>query len=206
MRAAPIPASVRALLPLCGAENDHEALGACRGIGRKLQAAGLDWHTLAAAIPAGEGHDNVTPLDRSGLSLRRDNYGCASRIRPMDAFAWKRGNKPRQEAPKKRKQPSAEELARMQQRMSMNPNEVKRDQQLEILEARAGGGTANTSFGRSSGPSRQMEKGSGGFTVRKFKDKRGTAQQKRGVSRKAGGIDPKGKPLTHKTKKRFLFF
>ena len=97
MRAAPIPASVRALLPLCGAENDHEALGACRGIGRKLQAAGLDWHTLAAAIPAGEGHDNVTPLDRSGLSRRRDNSGGASRMRPFDAYAWKRAYTPRQE-------------------------------------------------------------------------------------------------------------
>ncbi|UOQ72631.1 hypothetical protein [Hymenobacter cellulosilyticus] len=78
-------------------------------------------------------------------------------------------------------------MARMQRRMSMNPDEVKRDQQLEILEARSGG-TANTSFGRASGPARQYEKGNSGFTVRKFKDKRGTAQQKRGQSRRAPAL------------------
>ncbi|RYU78844.1 hypothetical protein [Hymenobacter persicinus] len=111
-----------------------------------------------------------------------------------------------QKAARRSRKASGEDIARMQQRMSMNPNEVKRDQQLEILEARAGGGTANTSFGRSAGPARQVEKGSGGFSVIKFKDKRGTAQQKRGMSRAAGGIDPKGKPLTHKKKKHFLFF
>jgi hypothetical protein len=99
---------------------------------------------------------------------------------------------------------SGEDIARMQRRMSMNPDDVKRDQQIEILEARSGG-TANTSFGRAAGPARQYDKGSSGFTVRKFKDKRGTAQQKRGQSRKAPGIDPKGKPLNHK-KHRFLFF
>jgi len=83
----PIPASVRALLPLCGAENDHEALGACRGIGRKLQAAGLDWHALAAAIPIDETkRDNIT-LDRS-----------AGPIRPFDAYSWRRAFTPRQEA------------------------------------------------------------------------------------------------------------
>ncbi|GAA4014190.1 hypothetical protein GCM10022408_29180 [Hymenobacter fastidiosus] len=101
---------------------------------------------------------------------------------------------------------SGEDIARMQQRMSMNPNEAKRDQQMEVLEARAGGGTANTSFGRASGPARQLEKGSGGFRVLNFRDKRGTALQKRGVSRSAAGIDPKGKPLTHQKKKHFLFF
>jgi hypothetical protein len=109
-------------------------------------------------------------------------------------------------APRKaRGKASGEDIARMQQRMSMNPDEVKRDQQMEILEARSGG-TANTSFGRSSGPARQTEKGSGGFTVMKFKDKRGTAQQKRGVGRRAGSIDPKGKPLVHDKKHHFLFF
>ncbi|MCB2376336.1 hypothetical protein LGH70_01995 [Hymenobacter sp. BT635] len=100
---------------------------------------------------------------------------------------------------------SGADIARMQRRMSMNPDEAKRDQQIEVLEARSGG-TANTSFGRASGPARQYEKGKAGFTVRKFKDKRGTAQQKRGVSRKAPGIDPPGKPLSHKKKHRFLFF
>jgi hypothetical protein len=97
------------------------------------------------------------------------------------------------------------DAARMQRRMSMNPDEAKRDQQLEILEARSGG-TANTSFGRGSGPARQYDKGSGGFTVKKFKDKRiGTNRQKRGQGRPAPGIDPKGKPLKHKKRNGFLF-
>ncbi|MCB2406912.1 hypothetical protein [Hymenobacter lucidus] len=108
-------------------------------------------------------------------------------------------------ARKSSRKASGEDIARMQRRMSMNPDEVKRDQQVEILEARSGG-TANTSFGRASGPARQYDKGSSGFMVRKFKDKRGTAQQQRGQSRKAPGIDPKGKPLKHKKKHRFLFF
>ncbi|WP_139925547.1 hypothetical protein [Hymenobacter sp. DG01] len=108
---------------------------------------------------------------------------------------------------RKKRKASATDIARMQQRMSMNPDEAKRDQQMEILEARSGMSTANTSFGRSAGPSRQFEKGSGGFTVRKFKDNRiGTARQKRGQTRAAGFVDPKGKPLSHKKKKHFLFF
>jgi hypothetical protein len=114
-------------------------------------------------------------------------------------------SEPRPASPRKSsRKASGEDIARMQRRMSMNPDDVKRDQQIEILEARSGG-TANTSFGRAAGPARQYDKGSSGFTVRKFKDKRGTAQQKRGQSRKAPGIDPKGKPLNHK-KHRFLFF
>ncbi|GJE14274.1 hypothetical protein [Methylobacterium longum] len=90
----PIPISVRALLPLCGAENDHEALGACRGVGRKLQAVGLDWHDLVAAIPTGE--PRVDAMFEP--SRRRNNSGGASRIRPFDAYAWKRAYTPRQES------------------------------------------------------------------------------------------------------------
>lgn len=106
----------------------------------------------------------------------------------------------------KRKATSAD-VANMQRRMNMNPDEAKRDQQIEVLEARAGGG-ANTSFGRSAGPARQYEKGTGGFTVRKFKAGKHTrnVMKKRGQSRPAPGIDPKGKPLKHKPAKRFLFF
>lgn len=115
--------------------------------------------------------------------------------------------RPREDAPRKKRKASATDIARMQQRMSMNAEEAKRDQQMEVLEARSGMSTANTSFGRSAGPARQFDKGSGGFTVRKFKDNRiGTAQQKRGQTRAAGYSDPKGKPLSHKKKKHFLFF
>ncbi|MCR5888510.1 hypothetical protein LRS06_12180 [Hymenobacter sp. J193] len=105
-----------------------------------------------------------------------------------------------QKAPRKRKA-SATDIARMQRRMAMNPDEAKRDQQIEVLEARAGG---STSMGR--GTSRQYESGNGGFTVRRFRDKTGSATQKRGQTRPAPGINPKGKPLKHKKTKRFLFF
>ncbi|QDA60616.1 hypothetical protein [Hymenobacter jejuensis] len=119
------------------------------------------------------------------------------------------GSQPKETSARKNKKASGSDIARMQRRMSMNPDEAKRDQQLEILEARSGGGTANTSFGRGSGPARQYEKNSGGFVLRKFKDKRrGTARQKRGQLHAAPGIDPKGKPLKHKVKSKshFLFF
>ena len=115
-------------------------------------------------------------------------------------------SKQAQKASRRASKASGAEIARMQQRMSMNPNEVKRDQQMEVLEARAGGATANTSFGRATGPARQLEKGSGGFRVLRFKGKPGAAVQKRGMSRTAAGIDPKGKPLSHKKKKGFLVF
>ncbi|TGE21778.1 hypothetical protein E5K00_16045 [Hymenobacter aquaticus] len=125
------------------------------------------------------------------------------------AYQAQAQTEPRPDTPaasrKSTRKASGADIARMQRRMSMNPDEAKRDQQIEILEARSGG-TANTSFGRASGPARQYEKGKAGFTVRKFKDKRGTAQQQRGQSRKAPGIDPPGKPLKHKKKHRFLFF
>ncbi|OON66730.1 hypothetical protein [Hymenobacter sp. CRA2] len=115
------------------------------------------------------------------------------------------GEKPRREtAPKKRK-PSNNDIARMQQRMSMNEGDVKRDQQMEVLEARAG--ISSNSLTRGSSSSRQYDRASGGFTVREFRDKRNAAMQKRGQARPAPGIDPPGKPLKHKKPgKHFLFF
>ena len=105
---------------------------------------------------------------------------------------------------------NAEELARNQRRAAMSPDEIKRDQQLQLLEARTG----NTSFGgRNGAPERQFDsnRSGGGFIVRKFKaqaGKPGYAQQKRGMSHPMGGSNPAGKPLVHKHKgnKRFLFF
>lgn len=91
--AAPIPALVKRILPTLGSSTDGEALGACRAIGRTLKAAGLDFHDLAAAIPTGEprGGERFEPS-------RRDNSVGANRIRPFDAYAWKRAYTPRQEA------------------------------------------------------------------------------------------------------------
>ena len=105
---------------------------------------------------------------------------------------------------------NAEGLVRNQRRAAMSPDEIKRDQQLELLEARTG----NTSFGGRNGtPERQFDsnRSGQGFMVRKFKAKPGKpgyAQQRRGMSHPMGGSNPAGKPLVHKHKnnKRFLFF
>jgi hypothetical protein len=104
---------------------------------------------------------------------------------------------------------NAQELERNQRRASMTPDEIKRDQQMALLEARTG----NTSFGRSGGPERQFDsnRSGNGFMVRKFKSqpgKPGYMQQKRGMSHPVGASNPKGKPLVHKrkSKKPFLFF
>ena len=103
---------------------------------------------------------------------------------------------------------NAQELARNQRRAAMSPDEIKKDQQLALLEARTG----NTSFG-THGPDRQFDsnRSGGGFMVRKFKaqaGKPGYAENKRGQSRSFGGSNPEGKPLVHKhpRKHKFLFF
>ena len=50
----PLPASIRPvlafLIPLLASDRDGEALGAARAIERKLVAAGLDFHDLAAVV------------------------------------------------------------------------------------------------------------------------------------------------------------
>ncbi|SES82770.1 hypothetical protein [Hymenobacter actinosclerus] len=115
-----------------------------------------------------------------------------------------------QKQARKRGKASADDVANMQRRMSMNSEESKRDQQRELLDARSGAG--NSSLSRGAGPDRQYDKGTGGFTVRKFKDKRvGAKPPKRGQTRQGGYVNPKGKPMTDKQrsnrrKKHFLFF
>ncbi|RZK43437.1 MAG: hypothetical protein EOO57_00230 [Hymenobacter sp.] len=82
------------------------------------------------------------------------------------------------------------------------PEEVAQEQQLRILEARAG----NTSFGDGNGGAfRQLDKNTGGFTVRKFKALPGQ-ENKRGEGHQAPGIDPKGEPLKSKRKRNFFSF
>jgi hypothetical protein len=101
---------------------------------------------------------------------------------------------------------NAEELARNQRRAAMTPDQIKQDQQMELLQARTG----NTSFGRSGGPERQFDsnRSGSGFMVRKYKAKKGFAELKRGTSHPVGSSNPKGKPLVHKSKvkKKFLVF
>ena len=101
---------------------------------------------------------------------------------------------------------NAQELARNQRRAAMTPDELKRDQQMELLEARTG----NTSFGGNGGPERQFDSGrsGNGFMVKKFKTKAGFLENKRGQTHYVGGSNPPGKPLVHKhkSKNKFLLF
>src|SRR5699024_9637073 len=90
----------------------------------------------------------ATLLAATGLLAHQAN--AQATVRPESSEQARKGKKANA------RKASGEDIARMQQRMSMNPHEAKRDQQMEVLEARAGG-TANTSFGRASGPARQME-------------------------------------------------
>ncbi|MGI4884932.1 MAG: hypothetical protein ACRYFR_08235 [Janthinobacterium lividum] len=92
---------------------------------------------------------------------------------------------------------------------NLTADEIKHNQQMQVLEARTGMGTGNTSLGRAAGPARQFDTKAGGFTVRKFKAAPGSGKQERGQMHPAGGANPSGKPLVHKhprRKKRFLFF
>jgi hypothetical protein len=101
---------------------------------------------------------------------------------------------------------NAAELARNQRRAAMTPDQIKQDQQLELLQARTG----NTSLGRNGSPDRHFDsnRSGNGFIVRKYKAKKGFSELKRGMSHSVGGANPKGKPLVHKSKmrKKFLFF
>lgn len=117
-----------------------------------------------------------------------------------------------QKQTRKRGKASADDVADMQRRMSMNAEESKRDQQQQLLEARSGAG-GSSSLSRGAGPDRQYDRGTGGFTVRKYRDNRvGAKPPKRGATRPAGYVNPKGKPMTDKQrhnrsrKKHFLFF
>ena len=140
----------------------------------------------------------------SGLS-----FGAASAAHAQTGPAFPIPGQATSEANARRTNASnAEELARNQRRASMTPDEVKRDQQLELLEARTG----NTSFGgRNGSPDRQFDsnRSGNGFMVRKFKTQPGKPGyvQKRGTSHPMGGANPAGKPLVHKhNRKKFLFF
>lgn len=97
------------------------------------------------------------------------------------------------------------DAARARRQQQMSPEDAARDQQLQVMEARTG----NTSFGMErGGPARQQDKGSGSFTVRKFKELPGQEQQKGTTRRVLMGARTNGQPLVHKhkTKHKFLFF
>lgn len=107
---------------------------------------------------------------------------------------------PAAHAQSRKEKRAAAALAQPQQAKDKTPEEVAQEQQLRILESRAG----NTSLGDGNGGAfRQLDKNSGGFTVRRYKSLRGQ-ENKRGEGHQAPGIDPKGEPLTHKRKKNFF--
>ncbi|MBJ6143741.1 hypothetical protein [Hymenobacter sp. BT559] len=109
------------------------------------------------------------------------------------------GGTPAAEAP-----PKSIDPARTRRQQQMSPEDAARDQQMQILEARTG----NTSFGASNGkPAHQYDKGSGGFTLRKYRAMPGQ-ENKRGLGHQAPGSVTKGQPLVHnhKKKKKFLLF
>ncbi len=108
---------------------------------------------------------------------------------------------PEAQAQSRKEKRAAAILTQAQPTKEKTPEEVAQEQQLRILEARAG----NTSFGDGNGGAfRQLDKNSGGFTVRKFKSLRGQ-ENKRGEGHQAPGIDPKGEPLTQRKHKKNFF-
>jgi len=139
----------------------------------------------------------------SGLSLAASSAASAQTLGPVFPSA---GQGTSEAGARRNTGNNANELARNQRRAAMTPDEVKRDQQLELLEARTG----NTSFGRGAGPERQFDsnRSGAGFMVRKYKAKKGFSELKRGGSHPVGSSNPAGKPLVHKHggKKHFLFF
>lgn len=136
------------------------------------------------------------------------SFGTVAGARAQTGPAFPEPGQRKNSEPPRTSANNAQELARNQRRAAMTPDEIKKDQQLSLLEARTG----NTSFG-TKGPDRQFDanRPGGGFIVRKFRaqaGKPGYAENKRGQSHFMGSSNPEGKPLVHKhaRKHRFLFF
>jgi hypothetical protein len=108
---------------------------------------------------------------------------------------------PAAQAQSRKEKRAAAAMAQPAAAKQQTPEEAAQEQQLRILESRAG----NTSLGDGNGGAfRQLDKNSGGFTVRKYKSLRGQ-ENKRGEGHQAPGIDPKGEPLTQRKKKHSFF-
>lgn len=108
---------------------------------------------------------------------------------------------PAAHAQSRKEKRAAAAMAQPQQAKDKTPEEIAQEQQLRILESRAG----NTSLGDGNGGAfRQLDKNTGGFTVRKYKSLRGQ-ENKRGEGHQAPGIDPKGEPLTMRKRKKNFF-
>jgi hypothetical protein len=92
---------------------------------------------------------------------------------------------PAAHAQSRKEKRAAAAMAQPQPAKEKTPEEVAQEQQLRILESRAG-------------------KNSGGFTVRRYKSLRGQ-ENKRGEGHQAPGIDPKGEPLAQRKRKKNFF-
>ncbi|RZK15089.1 MAG: hypothetical protein EOO56_23605 [Hymenobacter sp.] len=109
---------------------------------------------------------------------------------------------PAAHAQSRKEKRAAAALAQPAAAKQQTPEEAAQEQQLRLLEARAG----NTSFGDGNGSAfRQLDKNTGAFTVRKFKAMPGQ-ENKRGEGHQAPGSNPKGEPLKSKRKKNFFSF
>lgn len=87
--------------------------------------------------------------------------------------------------------------------VDMNGVDLHKKRQLEIIEARLNGG--NTYGAKASKEDNQYDASSNSaFTVRKFKQRKGVREEKRGYSPPAVGIDPEGEPLVKEQRKFFL--
>ncbi len=85
----------------------------------------------------------------------------------------------------------------------MNGVDLHKKRQLEIIEARLNGG--NTYEAKANKKDNQYESSNNsGFTVHKWRPRKGGHQDERGYARPAGGIDPAGEPLVKNQRKFFL--
>lgn len=85
----------------------------------------------------------------------------------------------------------------------MNGVDLHKKRQLEIIEARLNGG--NTYAAKANKKDNQYEDASNsGFTVRKFRARKGSRNDQRGYAPPAVGIDPAGEPLVKEQRKFFL--
>jgi hypothetical protein len=114
---APIAPKLAKLLPMLATSHDGEVVATARAIGRTLQSAGLDWHSLAAAIttppavrtverepykPSDDYWDGMDPNDWHGMACWCREFDCG-RLTPREQqFIWdmasplrfRRGQKP----------------------------------------------------------------------------------------------------------------
>lgn len=98
---SPIPAKVRLLVPVLASPHEGEVIGAARAIGRSLQAAGLDFHALAAALSANETDTPVCEVKERPQPQAEDANRNPQKFRCRDwKEAWAYHHIPRRFTPR----------------------------------------------------------------------------------------------------------